>query len=139
RCAADRFLFFFQAEDGIRDRNVTGVQTCALPISGVVAISGVSQFLLQIALMVGLAVLLYGWLLTGQRASLHAMLLIGIIIGGGLGAVATFMQRLLTPASSTCSRLAYSGRWPMPTPTTCPWPSRWSLWPEPCCGSAAGV
>src|SRR5699024_6636719 len=27
------FIFFFQAEDGIRDRNVTGVQTCALPIS----------------------------------------------------------------------------------------------------------
>src|SRR5438445_13573858 len=28
-------LFFFQAEDGIRDIGVTGVQTCALPISGV--------------------------------------------------------------------------------------------------------
>src|SRR5438046_8390161 len=27
-------LFFFQAEDGIRDWPVTGVQTCALPISG---------------------------------------------------------------------------------------------------------
>src|SRR3989454_8766662 len=27
-------LFFFQAEDGIRDYKVTGVQTCALPISG---------------------------------------------------------------------------------------------------------
>src|SRR6266702_5134967 len=27
------FLFFFQAEDGIRDGHVTGVQTCALPIS----------------------------------------------------------------------------------------------------------
>src|SRR5207248_6983052 len=27
------FHFFFQAEDGIRDRTVTGVQTCALPIS----------------------------------------------------------------------------------------------------------
>src|SRR5207248_8198825 len=27
------FVFFFQAEDGIRDRTVTGVQTCALPIS----------------------------------------------------------------------------------------------------------
>src|SRR5439155_22082087 len=26
------FLFFFQAEDGIRDGHVTGVQTCALPI-----------------------------------------------------------------------------------------------------------
>src|SRR5205823_10226997 len=28
------FFFFFQAEDGIRDKLVTGVQTCALPISG---------------------------------------------------------------------------------------------------------
>src|SRR5258706_5489220 len=27
-----RILFFFQAEDGIRDWSVTGVQTCALPI-----------------------------------------------------------------------------------------------------------
>src|SRR6266702_5661253 len=27
-----RFVFFFQAEDGIRDGHVTGVQTCALPI-----------------------------------------------------------------------------------------------------------
>src|SRR5207249_7935795 len=30
------FFFFFQAEDGIRYRNVTGVQTCALPIYGAV-------------------------------------------------------------------------------------------------------
>src|SRR2546426_12200763 len=28
----DFFFFFFQAEDGIRDYKVTGVQTCALPI-----------------------------------------------------------------------------------------------------------
>src|SRR3712207_8785539 len=28
------FFFFFQAEDGIRDIGVTGVQTCALPILG---------------------------------------------------------------------------------------------------------
>src|SRR2546430_7339662 len=27
------YVFFFQAEDGIRDLTVTGVQTCALPIS----------------------------------------------------------------------------------------------------------
>ena len=26
------YFFFFQAEDGIRDYKVTGVQTCALPI-----------------------------------------------------------------------------------------------------------
>src|SRR5690606_13147396 len=30
--AADQVAFFFQAEDGIRDFHVTGVQTCALPI-----------------------------------------------------------------------------------------------------------
>src|SRR2546421_3187996 len=32
RCFVFCFFFFFQAEDGIRDLIVTGVQTCALPI-----------------------------------------------------------------------------------------------------------
>src|SRR2546422_5988630 len=32
--ALGRLFFFFQAEDGIRDVAVTGVQTCALPILG---------------------------------------------------------------------------------------------------------
>src|SRR5437773_4120054 len=31
-------FFFFQAEDGIRDRDVTGVQTCALPIFAISAL-----------------------------------------------------------------------------------------------------
>src|SRR2546430_16753596 len=31
--SAGELFFFFQAEDGIRDLTVTGVQTCALPIS----------------------------------------------------------------------------------------------------------
>src|SRR6266581_7817577 len=35
-------VFFFQAEDGIRDGRVTGVQTCALPISAVIAAFGTS-------------------------------------------------------------------------------------------------
>ena len=35
-------FFFFQAEDGIRDYKVTGVQTCALPISGKLSNSSVS-------------------------------------------------------------------------------------------------
>src|SRR5215204_3090805 len=34
------FFFFFQAEDGIRDHCVTGVQTCALPISKYTAPEG---------------------------------------------------------------------------------------------------
>src|SRR5258708_8955846 len=33
------FCFFFQAEDGIRDDLVTGVQTCALPISSLIALA----------------------------------------------------------------------------------------------------
>src|SRR2546425_12254275 len=38
------FIFFFQAEDGIRDKLVTGVQTCALPISLLVRfLSGVDH------------------------------------------------------------------------------------------------
>src|SRR5258708_17672722 len=35
--AIDSLVFFFQAEDGIRDDLVTGVQTCALPISSLLA------------------------------------------------------------------------------------------------------
>lgn len=77
------------------------VQTSAvyfLGISGIVALQGLPQFLLQIALMVGLSLLLYGWLLSGKYGNLQIMLLVGIIIGGGLGAVSTFMRRLLTPS-----------------------------------------
>src|SRR5260370_2053575 len=36
-------FFFFQAEDGIRDSSVTGVQTCALPISIIVTDVGQHQ------------------------------------------------------------------------------------------------
>src|SRR5205823_8023721 len=47
-------FFFFQAEDGIRDKLVTGVQTCALPISQV----RLPQHLLQLAHL---------WLRMGRR------------------------------------------------------------------------
>ncbi|WP_310018848.1 iron chelate uptake ABC transporter family permease subunit [Microbacterium resistens] len=69
-----------------------------LGIAGVIALQGVGQFVLQVALMVGFAMLLYGWLLSGRYGNLQIMLLIGIILGGGLGAVSTFMQRLLSPS-----------------------------------------
>src|SRR2546426_7574824 len=39
------FFFFFQAEDGIRDYKVTGVQTCALPISTQLAVGNHSAML----------------------------------------------------------------------------------------------
>lgn len=77
------------------------VQTGAvfvLGAAGVVAVQGVPQFLLQVGLMVGLSLLLYGWLLSGRYGNLQIMLLIGIVIGGGLGSISTFMQRMLTPS-----------------------------------------
>src|SRR5256885_9809889 len=40
----NHFFFFFQAEDGIRDYKVTGVQTCALPILEMVVVTGVEMF-----------------------------------------------------------------------------------------------
>ncbi|MEV7609972.1 iron chelate uptake ABC transporter family permease subunit [Microbacterium sp. NPDC089320] len=67
-------------------------------VAGLVATQGVWQFGLQVVIMVGLAMALYGWLLSGRYGNLQIMLLIGIIIGGGLGAISTFMQRLLTPS-----------------------------------------
>lgn len=67
-------------------------------IAGLVAIQGVPQFLLQVALMVGFALALYGWLFSGENANLQAVLLVGIVLGIGIGSVATFMRRLLTPS-----------------------------------------
>lgn len=77
------------------------VQTGAvffLGAGGVVAFQGNWQFLGQVALMVVFAAILYGWLLAGRRGDLQLTLLIGIILGGGLGALSNFMQRLLTPS-----------------------------------------
>ena len=79
----------------------TAIQTTAvytLGVAGVVALQGTGQFLIQVALMVAMSVLLYGWLLRGKYANLQVMLLIGIVLGGGLGSVSSFMQRLLTPS-----------------------------------------
>src|SRR5258707_11063983 len=52
------FFFFFQAEDGIRDIGVTGVQTCALPIS---KNSNTAEYVVVACLFAGLAgALAYG-------------------------------------------------------------------------------
>ena len=77
------------------------VQTVAvyvLGVAGVGALQGLPQFVLQVMLMVGFSLLLYGWLLSGRYANVQIMLLIGIVIGGGLGSISTFMQRMLSPS-----------------------------------------
>lgn len=78
----------------------TVIQTAAVYFFGVAGLTGLqgpAQFVIQLLAMVAMSALLYGWLLSGRFANLQVMLLIGIILGGGLGAIATFMQRLLTP------------------------------------------
>src|SRR5438034_8138304 len=49
------YFFFFQAEDGIRDHCVTGVQTCALPIS-FWPVVGIVGFIVFVLCGLGLAV-----------------------------------------------------------------------------------
>src|SRR3989454_2200167 len=53
------FFFFFQAEDGIRDYKVTGVQTCALPIW---ALPGIPQHWLHFLLQAHPGFARHGWL-----------------------------------------------------------------------------
>ncbi|PZQ88959.1 MAG: enterochelin ABC transporter permease [Leifsonia xyli] len=67
-------------------------------VAGVGETSPFGQFLLQAAMMVAFSVLLYSWLLSGRFGNLHVMLLVGIILGGGMGSLATFMQQLLDPS-----------------------------------------
>ncbi|MFV0526170.1 MAG: iron chelate uptake ABC transporter family permease subunit [Acidimicrobiales bacterium] len=66
--------------------------------SGLIALQGRLQFVLQVLVMVALSVVLYGSLLTGRYANLQVMLLIGIVIGVGLTSISTFMRRLLAPS-----------------------------------------
>src|SRR5687767_15902808 len=65
------FFFFFQAEDGIRDKLVTGVQTCALPI-----------------LMTPIAVAIVGGLGKETERTAEATLL-GVAYAASLGGIGT--------------------------------------------------
>src|SRR5437762_14185383 len=64
-------IFFFQAEDGIRDTSVTGVQTCALPISMVLMpeitdqVAGVGHIqFISLGLITDVHAALEGWRLS---------------------------------------------------------------------------
>ena len=50
------FFFFFQAEDGIRDYKVTGVQTCALPIWQALFLFHISLQFLSICFLEGISI-----------------------------------------------------------------------------------
>lgn len=68
-----------------------------LGAAGVSAVTGVGPFLGQALLMVVAATALYSWLLSRPYGNIHLMLLVGVVLGGGLGALSSFLQRLLDP------------------------------------------
>src|SRR2546429_4953565 len=70
KCSRGRVFFFFQAEDGIRDVAVTGVQTCALPIS-VPPITSVSVDLRAEKKLSANAIDLPGWI--AKEAALNGL------------------------------------------------------------------
>ncbi|WP_207782236.1 iron chelate uptake ABC transporter family permease subunit [Phytoactinopolyspora limicola] len=69
-----------------------------LGAGAVAATNTVGHVVAQSLLMIAFATALYGWLFSGKRASLHVLLLVGVVLGMGFGSLATFMQRLLTPS-----------------------------------------
>src|SRR5690606_40283361 len=81
---ASVFIFFFQAEDGIRDFHVTGVQTCALPIWRGLPPGGKLISLVPVALR------------TTERSSQHA----GIRRGSGISGRPTESPRSSTGRST---------------------------------------
>ena len=60
--------------------------------------TGIDSFLFQVAVMVLMCLLLYGWLLSGKYGNLQLMLLVGVILGTGLRSLSSFMRRLLSPS-----------------------------------------
>lgn len=77
------------------------IQTSTIFFFGATALinfSGPEAFGIQVALMITMSLILYGWLLSGKYGNLQLMLLVGIIIGSGLGSLSTFMRRVLAPS-----------------------------------------
>src|SRR5437762_9663902 len=120
-------FFFFQAEDGIRDTSVTGVQTCALPISSAAASSAyltVSEIFplevraLAIAIFFAIGTLtggvgapvLFGWIIgTGSITALFtgylvaaALMIFGACVEVWIGVPAErrSLEHVATPLSS---------------------------------------
>ncbi len=78
------------------------LQTAAVFFLGAVGLTTLTpgaRFALLAVLMVTFATMLYSWLLRGTADNIHVMLLVGVILGGGLGSLSTFMQRMLDPST----------------------------------------
>src|ERR671919_2021137 len=81
-------FFFFQAEDGIRDYKVTGVQTCALPISGIggflnVTFGNAAELIIAIFLLAeGLQEVVKASIIGSILGNLLLVLGLSMVVGG---------------------------------------------------------
>src|SRR5690606_40131807 len=75
-------FFFFQAEDGIRDFHVTGVQTCALPISKE---ARTMDTFIHYGIAAAHQAVMDAGLPTGEDLDEEMATRIGCIIGSGIG------------------------------------------------------
>lgn len=106
------------------DALYTVLQTALVFFAGAASLTatdGLPKVVLQSALMVALASLLYGWLFTGPRGNLHLMLLAGVVLGLGFGSLSTFMQRLLTPSEFDILSAKLFGNLSNTNPAYLPW------------------
>lgn len=68
-----------------------------LGATGATAVHPAARFLVTLVAMVGASVLLFRWLLVGMGRGIHLMVLVGVLLGGLLRGVSSFLQRLLDP------------------------------------------
>src|SRR5256886_6376335 len=109
------FFFFFQAEDGIRDLTVTGVQTCALPIYGYQETGRPVKATL--CLIVGLAYTLAFATLTVGHLNLLTItfvpILIGLAIDYGVHLISRYEEELRhgkTEEAALAKAMIYTGQ-----------------------------
>lgn len=95
------------------DSMYTLMQTLTVFAFGATAIAtseSIPKLLLQTALMVVAATLLYGWLLGGRRGSVMMLLLVGVVLGLAFDSVSSFLQRMLSPTEHDILSVALFGR-----------------------------
>src|SRR5690606_40253341 len=90
-------IFFFQAEDGIRDFHVTGVQTCALPIS---AARSVDQKLIWSARAAGTSRAACLWKVT--LPAIVPTVLAGVRVAGVIACVVVFLAEMIEIGRASC-------------------------------------
>lgn len=89
------------------------IQTLLVTVFGGLVLTrteGVPMLLAQTAVMVAFALLLYRWLFSGTFASMHVLLLVGVVVGMAFRSLSAFLERLLHPTDYDLLSVELFGR-----------------------------